>query len=140
MTFTAAAPDLIGNRDTHGRARYRLESPRVTSITEHVGTRYEQGDRPPGRPRRRSPHREESLISPSLWPTGDVYKRQSKLPHDFYDTSIDVTKAQNAIKPEAIALGVLGLIAGLAAIVIAGQVIGRQLGFWAPEELSLIHI
>jgi hypothetical protein len=61
----------------------------------------------------------------------------SKLPYDFYDTSIDVTKAQNAIKPEAIALGVFGLIAGLAAIVIAGQVIGRQLGFWAPEERTL---
>ncbi len=59
------------------------------------------------------------------------------LPYDFYDTSIDVTKAQNAIKPEAIALGVFGLIAGLAAIVIAGQVIGRQLGFWAPEERTL---
>ena len=61
----------------------------------------------------------------------------SKLPHDFYDTSIDVTKAQNAIKPEAIALAVFGLIAGLAAILIAGQVIGRQLGFWAPEERTL---
>ena len=36
----------------------------------------------------------------------------SILPYDFYDTSIDVTKAQNAIKPEAIALGVFGLIAG----------------------------
>ena len=61
----------------------------------------------------------------------------SKLPHDFYDTSVDVTKAQNAIKPEAIALAVFGLIAGLAAILIAGQVIGRQLGFWAPEERTL---
>ena len=36
----------------------------------------------------------------------------SMLPYDFYDTSIDITKAQNAIKPEAIALGVFGLIAG----------------------------
>jgi MacB-like periplasmic core domain/FtsX-like permease family len=61
----------------------------------------------------------------------------AKLPHDFYDASIDVTKAQNAIKPEAIALAVFGLIAGLAAILIAGQVIGRQLGFWAPEERTL---
>jgi hypothetical protein len=61
----------------------------------------------------------------------------SVLPYDFYDTSIDVTKAQNAIKPEAIALAVFGLIAGLAAILIAGQVIGRQLGFWAPEERTL---
>ena len=61
----------------------------------------------------------------------------SKLPHDFYDTSIGVTKAQNAIKPEAIALAVFGLIAGLAAILIVGQVIGRQLGFWASEERTL---
>jgi hypothetical protein len=61
----------------------------------------------------------------------------SKLPYDIYDTSIDVTKAQNAIEPEAIALGVFGLIAGLAAILIAGQVIGRQLGFWAQEERTL---
>jgi hypothetical protein len=61
----------------------------------------------------------------------------SALPDDFYDTSIDVTKAQNAIKPEAIALGVFGLIAALAAILIAGQVIGRQFGFWAQEERTL---
>ena len=61
----------------------------------------------------------------------------SVLPFDFYDTSIDVTKAQNAIKPEAIALGVFGLIAALAALLIAGQVIGRQLGFWAHEERTL---
>ncbi len=59
------------------------------------------------------------------------------LPYDFYDTSIDVTKAQNAIKPEAVALGVFGFIAGLAAILIAGQVIGRQLGFWAHEERTM---
>ena len=45
----------------------------------------------------------------------------SVLPYDFYDTSIDVTKAQNAIKPEAIALGVFGLIAALAAILIAAR-------------------
>jgi hypothetical protein len=61
----------------------------------------------------------------------------SALPDDFYDTSIDVTKAQNAIKPEAIALGVFGLIAGLAALLIAGQVIGRQFGFWSQEERTL---
>ncbi len=59
------------------------------------------------------------------------------LPYDFYDASIDVTKAQNAIKPEAIALGVFGFIAALAAILIAGQVIGRQLGLWAHEERTM---
>jgi hypothetical protein len=61
----------------------------------------------------------------------------STLPYDYYDTSTDVTKAQNAIEPEAIALGVFGLIAALAALLIAGQVIGRQLGFWAREESTL---
>ncbi len=59
------------------------------------------------------------------------------LPYDFYDASIDVTKAQNAIKPEAIALGVFGLIAALAALLIAGQVIGRQRSFLAQEEQTL---
>jgi len=59
------------------------------------------------------------------------------LPYDFYDASIDVIKAQNAIKPEAIALAVFGLIAGLAAILIAGQLIARQLGFWSHEERTL---
>jgi hypothetical protein len=59
------------------------------------------------------------------------------LPYDFYDSSIDATKAQNAIKPEAIALGVFGLIAALAAILITGQVIARQLGIWATEERTL---
>jgi ABC-type lipoprotein release transport system permease subunit len=59
------------------------------------------------------------------------------LPYDFYDSSIDVTKAQNAIEPEAIALAVFGLIAGLAAILIAGQLIARQLGFWAQEERTM---
>ncbi len=59
------------------------------------------------------------------------------LPYDFYDASIDVVKAENAIKPEAIALAVFGLIAGLAALLIAGQLIARQLGFWAHEERTL---
>ena len=59
------------------------------------------------------------------------------LPYDFYDSSIGVIKAENAIKPEAIALAVFGLIAALAAILIAGQLIARQLGFWAAEERTM---
>jgi hypothetical protein len=59
------------------------------------------------------------------------------LPYDFYDTSIDVTKAQNAIKPEAIALAVFGGIAALAALLIAIQLIGRQLGSMVEEERIL---
>ena len=42
-------------------------------------------------------------------------------------TSIVEAKAERAIKPESIALGVFGAIAALAALLIAGQVIGRQL-------------
>ena len=62
------------------------------------------------------------------------------LPYDFYDTSIDVTKAQNAIKPEAIALAVFGGIAALAAILIATQLIGRQLHSMVEEERILRSI
>src|SRR5439155_15798382 len=42
-------------------------------------------------------------------------------------TSIVETKAERAIKPESIALGVFGGIVALAALLIVGQVIGRQL-------------
>lgn len=47
----------------------------------------------------------------------------------FYitDTSDIELEAQQAIQPEAIALGVFGVIVALAALVIASQVIGRQL-------------
>ena len=42
-------------------------------------------------------------------------------------TSVFEAQAERAIKPEAIALGVFGVIAALATLLIAGQVIGRQL-------------
>jgi hypothetical protein len=45
---------------------------------------------------------------------------------NFYVTSVTVAKAERATKPEAIALGVFGVIAGLAALLVAGQAIGRQ--------------
>ncbi len=41
-------------------------------------------------------------------------------------TAFNVAKAERAIKPEAIALAVFGGIAGLAALVVAGQAIARQ--------------
>ena len=46
-------------------------------------------------------------------------------------------KAQRAIKPEAIALGVFGAIAGLAVLVIAAQVIGRLLARVADDAAIL---
>lgn len=51
----------------------------------------------------------------------------------FYVTSLTEAKAERAIKPESIALGVFGGIAALAALLIAGQVIGRQLRLGAGD-------
>ena len=47
------------------------------------------------------------------------------------------TKAQRAIKPEAIALGVFGGIAGLAVLLIAGLMVGRSLRVGAVETGTL---
>ena len=52
-------------------------------------------------------------------------------------TSVFEAQAQRAIKPEAIALGVFGAIAALAALLIAGQVIGRQLRLDADDLYTL---
>jgi hypothetical protein len=46
-------------------------------------------------------------------------------PYFFHVTSVVESEAEQAVKPEAIALGVFGLIAGLAALIIAGQLISR---------------
>lgn len=46
-------------------------------------------------------------------------------------------KAEQTIKPESLALGVFGLIAGLAALIIAGQVIFRRLRFNAVDGAVL---
>jgi MacB-like periplasmic core domain/FtsX-like permease family len=55
------------------------------------------------------------------------------LPVEFYVTSLTVAKAERAIEPESIALGVFGGIAALAALLIAAQVIGRQLRLGAGD-------
>jgi hypothetical protein len=46
-------------------------------------------------------------------------------------------KAERAIKPESIALGVFGAICALAALLIAGQIIGRQLRLGAVDLSTL---
>jgi hypothetical protein len=60
------------------------------------------------------------------------------LPPDasFYlqDASITEAKAERSIKPESIALGVFGAIAALAALLIAGQVIAREIGAGAGDR------
>jgi len=46
---------------------------------------------------------------------------------EAYNTSAIEAEAQSAIRPEAIALGVFGIIAGLAALIIGAQSVSRQL-------------
>ena len=53
-------------------------------------------------------------------------------------SSVQVAKAERAIEPESIVLGVFGAIAALAALLIAGQVIGRQLRS-GGDELSVLR-
>jgi hypothetical protein len=55
------------------------------------------------------------------------------LPIDFTQLSGIEAKAEQTIKPESIALGAFGIIAALALLVIAGQVIGRRLRFNAND-------
>ena len=55
----------------------------------------------------------------------------------FEHTSDEVAKAERAITPESIALGVFGAIAALAALLIAAQLIGRQIRVAADERAVL---
>ncbi|HLN17233.1 MAG TPA: FtsX-like permease family protein [Acidimicrobiales bacterium] len=59
-----------------------------------------------------------------LLPRGSVYT--------FHVTSVVVGQVERATKPEAIALGVFGAIAGLAALLIAGLAISRAL--WVEND------
>jgi putative ABC transport system permease protein len=54
-------------------------------------------------------------------------------PIEFYVTSLTAAKAERAIEPTSIALAVFGGIAAVAALLIAGQVIGRQLRLGAGD-------
>jgi hypothetical protein len=55
------------------------------------------------------------------------------LPFDFTAVSQIESTASQTLRPESIALGVFGLIAALAMLVIAGQVISRRLRFNATD-------
>jgi hypothetical protein len=52
-------------------------------------------------------------------------------------SSVIEDEAQRAIQPESVALGVFGAIAALATLLIAGQLISRQLRLNAPETSTL---
>ena len=59
------------------------------------------------------------------------------LPLELTQLSNVEAKAEQTIKPESLALGAFGLIAGLAALIIAGQVIFRRLRFNAIDGAVL---
>ncbi len=59
------------------------------------------------------------------------------VPVAISSTASAEAKAQRSVKPEAIALGVFGGIAGLVALIVATQVIGRQLRFGAEERSTM---
>jgi hypothetical protein len=63
-------------------------------------------------------------LATSIFGTGSVQLLQLL---QVYNTSAIEAEAQRAIYPEAIALGVFGLIAGLAALIIGAQAVSRQL-------------
>ncbi len=66
---------------------------------------------------------------------GEIFKAfPNKGYVQFHVTSTSASQASRAIRPEAIALGVFGAIAALAALLIAGQAIGRQLRLGADDE------
>ena len=56
---------------------------------------------------------------------------------EFHVASTTASQAARSVRPEAIALGVFGVIAALAALLIAGQAIGRQLRLGADEEATV---
>ena len=59
-------------------------------------------------------------------------------PYAFHVTSVTEGQVERSSKPEAIALGVFGAIAALAALLIAGQAISRAL--WADgEDLNVLR-
>ena len=55
----------------------------------------------------------------------------------FTETAATVAKAERAIKPESIALGAFGAIVALATLLIAGQLIGRQLRTGSGETATM---
>jgi hypothetical protein len=56
---------------------------------------------------------------------------------EFHVTSTSASQAARSIRPEAIALGVFGIIAALATLLIAGQAVGRQLRLGVEDEATV---
>jgi hypothetical protein len=61
-------------------------------------------------------------------------------PYYFHVTSIIETQGEEALKPESIALGIFGLIAGIATLFIGAQAISRQIRLTAPDRNVLRYL
>ena len=59
------------------------------------------------------------------------------VPFTYVQATDVLARAERTLKPESIALGVFGGIAGLAALLIAGQVIGRRIRL-NTDELDVL--
>jgi ABC-type antimicrobial peptide transport system permease subunit len=60
------------------------------------------------------------------------------VPFQYVQATDGLARAERTLKPESIALGVFGGIAGLAALLIAGQVIGRRIRL-NTDELNVLR-
>jgi hypothetical protein len=60
------------------------------------------------------------------------------LPFTYIQATTAAARAERTLKPESIALGVFGGIAGLAALLIAGQIVGRRIRL-NSDELSVLR-
>lgn len=67
----------------------------------------------------------------------EAFKLVSPAGSPFTGTSATVAKAERAIKPESIAVGTFGAIVALAALLIGGQLIGRQLRLGAGDAATM---
>jgi hypothetical protein len=67
----------------------------------------------------------------------EIGRAEPKVFTSFFQVTSNTDIAERAIKPESLALGVFGGIAGLAVLLIAGQIIGRQLRLSAHEAETL---
>jgi len=68
---------------------------------------------------------------------GEIARAMPGIPPNFYVTSATEAKAERAIRPESLALGVFGGIAAVAALLLAGLVIGRQLRAGADQARTI---
>jgi hypothetical protein len=110
-------PSQVVNDDVDRFPTYVLMTPALTqrlrssAVYPSFGLRLAHGSRD-------VPNVEKEIIK--LLPKGTTYT--------FHVTSVAEGQVERSSKPEAIALGVFGVIAGLAALLIAGLAIGRAVG------------